>query len=178
MPASELDDDQWLANTRELRYQVELVPGPSDRQPVQLLRLDALVQTAREHHHVRTSRRLERSREAARIVRRRARPQNRLHFKPSLLYTLEWADEERRDAGVAPLHRSGGVAPRADQCDLRNTFRERERAVLLEQDDALDGCGARELLSIWGVDVCPPELAEGLGFGRVEVSEPAMSIIE
>ena len=50
-----------------------------------------------------------------------------------------------------------------------------ERAVVLEEDDALDCGGVRELLGVWRVDVGPAELAERLLFGRVEVSEPVGS---
>jgi hypothetical protein len=69
------------------------------------------------------------------------------------------------------LHLGGSARPWADERELLDGLGERERAVVLEKDEALDGDLISQVLRVWRVDIGPRELAVRLRRGGVKVPE-------
>ncbi len=172
LPAPELRDNE-LAHLCELCHQVQLVPGPSDSHPIQPLCLDRLP----------LAKMTASSRSAA-----AAKPLvsfESVTFAPRMYSTSNLAcctprrgETRKGEVDVGALYERRCVRPRADQRQLVSVVGKGGRAVVLEEDYALNGDCDRQLLRLWHADIGPPELAVQLRVGGVEVSELAANIFE
>lgn len=183
LAAAHLDDDQRLAEQRQLANDVEHVARPAQTDAVHALGLDRVVDAPQVQDHVGLARGgPDRVPEGVgrRIAVAGAIGVQDVVVAEELLRRPEGRVQVGRVAVVVALHLGGGSGPVANECDFlaREISQGKGVVAVLEEDCALDGGLVGEVLGCWGADVGPAEGSVRLRVRRIEVAQPHKTSIE
>lgn len=159
MATAHLQDDEGLAELAERLDEVELVARPSNVRAVSALLFNRVVDTTSKDDGIGLLGGGNGLGKAGGAGAGGVGSECKVDLVASLLGTLQRADEVRSRAKVVSLQLGGGIGPRSDQGDGLDLLGQREGAVVLEQDNALNSSLIRDVPSISLDNVLPAERA-------------------